>query len=460
MSRFAVVSEQELTEIERSSLSKQTHYNDAYVWNLILAYCKENNVEVTARKEDMDILLTQFLASVRTKKGELFCSGTLTNIYHALSRNILSKFGFDIRQEPTFTKTERMLKNMKALSKRNGKGNVVHTDVISQTDMQKISSLQCISPVTLQWKVWLLCHFHFAKRGCENGDNMLKGDIIFKQNENGDQYIILKDKLTKNHREDDSSSSYGGVLMSDNSDNCPVKVVKLYLNKLNPNNGYLWQRPRSTFLENEPSWFCDMKIGINKYRNFMSEISAYLNLSKRYTNHALRATAITALGEQYEDTDVKSVSGHKSTASLSTYKTTSLQKKINMSQYLNKRLHTESSSSSLPISRILSEPASAEVCGQILAKHASSVICEQNLIEPTSSVVCGQIHAEPTFSAVCGPIHAEPTSLVVNDAPKNTIQDINVEPPAMKKPCLAVNGNNFSFSGSNCTINVNFQTSQ
>jgi hypothetical protein len=338
MKRFANIGEKELQEIEDSRLSQKTKYNDAYVERLLLQYCQEKDAVLSENKEMLDDLLSGFMASVRTKEGDLFTCGSLSNIYHALARIVLKKFNFDIRGDPAVTKCPRMVKNMKAISKKDGKGQVQHTDVIGEDDRKKLGAMTSHTPVLLQYKAWLTLQLHFAKRGGENMDDMKKNTIVYNKNETGREYITLKDTMTKNHREGDKSASYGGILMSTGDGNCPVKLVTSYIAKLHPKNEFLWQRPRQQFIEEDPWWYCDSKVGINKLRTFMPTISALLNLSKRYTNHTLRATAITLLGEAYEDTDVQAVSGHKSTSSVSLYKRVSLKKKTQMSRTLHESI--------------------------------------------------------------------------------------------------------------------------
>ena len=78
---------------------------------------------------------------------------------------------------------------------------------------------------------------------------------------------------------------------------CPVASFRKYPSKLHPKCDALWQRPREDFLEEEPSWFCNMPIGKNPLGSVMKDISRAAHLSQIYTNHSVRATNITTLDD-------------------------------------------------------------------------------------------------------------------------------------------------------------------
>jgi hypothetical protein len=125
------------------------------------------------------------------------------------------------------------------MTKWNGKGTVLHTDVIGEADMKILGKMQYKMSVKLQWKVWFLLQIHFAKCSNDNVNKRKKSELQFNTNAK-DECIQLIDNITKNHCAGDLSSSYGGPLQSTGHGNCLVKIVKLYLQKLPPINEYLW----------------------------------------------------------------------------------------------------------------------------------------------------------------------------------------------------------------------------
>jgi integrase len=101
---------------------------------------------------------------------------------------------------------------------------------------------------------------------------------------------------------------------------CPVTSFKKYLDKLHPKLDDLWQRPLNSYLESNPVWYCRSPLGKNTLGNMMAEISQLGNLSNAYSNHSIRATAITALDDGgIETRHIMRASGHKNEGSIRSY---------------------------------------------------------------------------------------------------------------------------------------------
>ena len=84
----------------------------------------------------------------------------------------------------------------------------------------------------------------------------------------------------------------------------------------------LWQRPRATdnFSHSDEVWYCNVPLGKNALGTFMSSISKELKLSQKYTNHCIRATAVSLLDEcNFEARHIMRVSGHKSKSTIRSY---------------------------------------------------------------------------------------------------------------------------------------------
>ena len=135
-----------------------------------------------------------------------------------------------------------------------------------------------------------------------------------------------------------------------------------YISLLNPNSDRLWQFPVDTFLSTDKCWFQNKPMGVNTLMNFMSRLSLQANLSQKYTNHSVRATAITLLADaNFSPIDIMSSSTHKSIASLTPYQKTSLKRKIEMGGAIanvvqpQKEKHTVSKRTPGPSSTVTSE---------------------------------------------------------------------------------------------------------
>lgn len=101
---------------------------------------------------------------------------------------------------------------------------------------------------------------------------------------------------------------------------CPVDLFELYISKLNPEFKWFWQRPKRGKLHyNDKLWYDRMRQGHGPLENFMANLSKEAQLSKRYTNHSLRSTAMGILGEHFEGRHVIGLSGHKSENTIKQY---------------------------------------------------------------------------------------------------------------------------------------------
>ena len=142
------------------------------------------------------------------------------------------------------------------------------------------------------------------------------------------------DELTKNRREDDEGFD-GGVMYEKPGPNCPVASFELYLSHLNPLNEFLFQRPKRNVSISENVWYDNMMIGERTLCEKMRNISREGNLSKCYTDHSIRATAVTILDKAgFEARHVMAVGGHKNEASIRSYSKTDFCTKTKMSETL------------------------------------------------------------------------------------------------------------------------------
>ena len=125
-------------------------------------------------------------------------------------------------------------------------------------------------------------------------------------------------QTTKNHHEINQDIEGGGVLPDmEGNQKSPFQVLSFYKQKLNVNCNSMWQRPRPNYLLNDSSWFENRPLGLNFLSKMMQNMCIKCGLDTKYANHSMRATACSLLGGLgYSDTDVRSVSLHKSVSSL------------------------------------------------------------------------------------------------------------------------------------------------
>ena len=67
-------------------------------------------------------------------------------------------------------------------------------------------------------------------------------------------------------------------------------------------------------------WYENRPLGVNKLSAMMKEISSAANLSRVYTNHSVRATAITLWANAgLTNREIMAISGHRNESSLQSY---------------------------------------------------------------------------------------------------------------------------------------------
>ena len=181
----------------------------------------------------------------------------------------------------------------------------------------------------------------FCRWGRQNLKELKKEDFCIETDSSGVRYVCkVKDELTKNHRENDEAQETqtmfetGGPLY-------PVRSFEKYLSHLNPKNVFLFQRPKKAVKDSDKAWFDNMVVGQRSLADKMKNISAAAELCYPYTNHSIRATAITILDDcSFEARHIMALSGHKSESSIqSDAAQTSLSNKRKMSETISRSLN-------------------------------------------------------------------------------------------------------------------------
>ena len=126
---------------------------------------------------------------------------------------------------------------------------------------------------------------------------------------------------------------------------CPVASFEKYLQHLNPANEFLFQRPKKTTPDSDV-WYDNMVIGERHLGDMMKKISTEADLSTIYSNHSIRATAVTILDKSgFEARHIMSISGHRSESSIRSYSKTDEATKKRISETLTSATTSHVSSS-------------------------------------------------------------------------------------------------------------------
>ena len=135
------------------------------------------------------------------------------------------------------------------------------------------------------------------------------------------------------------------------------KALKLYLEKVNPNCSSFFQYPKANFSPEEDVWFEQRPLGVNTLANMMKKISEAAGLSKIYTNHSIRATAITLWSNAgVPNRHIMSISGHRNEQSHAHYNfRPSVSQLKNCSDVLSRALSAPSTSCVTAASQVQSQ---------------------------------------------------------------------------------------------------------
>ena len=136
---------------------------------------------------------------------------------------------------------------------------------------------------------------------------------------------MAHDEATKNHpggmKDVASNEKYARMYETDHP-NDGYKALSLYMSKMNPNCKALFQYPKRNWSPFDDVWYENRPLGVNKLDGMMKEISKEANLSRIYTNHSVRATAITVMSNAgIPNRHIMAISGHRNEQSLAHYNT-------------------------------------------------------------------------------------------------------------------------------------------
>lgn len=181
---------------------------------------------------------------------------------------------------------------------------------------------------------------------------------------------MAHDEASKNHQggvNDKPSDEKEARIYETEDQNDGYKALKLYLEKINPNCSAFFQYPKANFSPEDDVWFEQRPLGVNTLANMMKTISKAAGLSRIYTNHSIRATAITLWSNAgVPNRHIMSISGHRNEQSLAHYNSRpSVSQLQNCSDVLSRALSTPSSgcvstASSLVQSRVRASSGSRE----------------------------------------------------------------------------------------------------
>ena len=175
---------------------------------------------------------------------------THKNIRAAINRHLHDlDIDVDIVRDKEFIHAYRALDGtVKDQTKRGVSRPTAHKAIISTGDLNKISTYLAngsfTSPIVLRQAMWFNISLHFVTRGMEIHHQLLRDSFVIKTDESGDEYATLtQETLQKNFQ----GGLYGEEAPTDRrmygvpeSPACPVKLLRFYLDRLEPDSSHLF----------------------------------------------------------------------------------------------------------------------------------------------------------------------------------------------------------------------------
>lgn len=328
------------------------------------AWCKEKNIQTQLENMttgQIDTNLRRFYAEARTKTGEMYSKSTLLGFRHAIERYLNSpphNRSYKMSSDPRFKRSNEMLDAQIVRLKRSGKENVQHKPAIENEDLQKLKSSEVLSlnnPMALLQNVWFHVLLYFCRRGREGQRQLTTSSFKFEVDGAGRKYVTMAhDEVSKNHpggfKDKQSTEKLARIYETDHK-NDGYKALELYLSKVNPGISAFFQYPKRDWRPSDKIWYEARPLGVNTLASMMKRISEAANLSKSYTNHCVRATAITLWSDAgIPNRHIMAISGHRNEQSLVHYNSRPSTSQLhNCSEVLS----TSLSGSSLPVTASL-----------------------------------------------------------------------------------------------------------
>lgn len=222
-----------------------------------------------------------------------------------------------------------MLSAQIAALKRSGRQNVSHKPPIESEDLSKLKSSDAFSlstPFSLLQNVWFHIVLYFCRRGREGQRELTSSSFKFNKDASGRNFATMAhDEVTKNHQgginEAPSTEKYARMYETEHI-NDGYRALNFYVSKLNPSCTAFFQYPKKNVCPDDAVWYDAKPLGVKKLDTMMKSISKEAGLSQIYTNHSVKATAITLWSNAgVPNRHIMAISGHRNEQSLAHYNT-------------------------------------------------------------------------------------------------------------------------------------------
>ena len=203
----------------------------------------------------LDQNLRRFYAEARTQKGEPYSKSTVLGFWHAIERYLNAppyNKGLQLASDPRFMWSNQMLDAQLINLRRNGKENVTHKPAIEEGHLKQLQTsgvFSLSSPLSLLRNAWYHIVLFFCRRGSEGQRGLTTNSFKFATDAARRKFVTMaNDEASKNHPggvHDSSSNEKEARMHESAKSNDGYKVLKLFLEKINPKCSAFFQYPKS-----------------------------------------------------------------------------------------------------------------------------------------------------------------------------------------------------------------------
>lgn len=138
---------------------------------------------------------------------------------------------------------------------------------------------------------------YWCRKGREGQRNLTLSSFKFLKDENNRPFAnMTHDEQTKNHPggvgDVESFEKEGRLYQTTDDPSDGFSALQFYISKLNPE-CTAFPVPKAEVVSCDSIWYENRPLGIQKLGTMIKEMSDAAGLSKNYTNHSVKATAIT-----------------------------------------------------------------------------------------------------------------------------------------------------------------------
>jgi len=296
--------------------------------------------------------LCRFVMETRKTDGSEYPPATLRSLVSGLNRVLQSnKAPFSVLDKSDY-RFRDLLKTLDSLSSelhRRGIGATKDSakviDPKHEDIFWEIGLLGYTTPKIIQRTVFFYVGLNFVLRGVQEQYNLVPSQFVRvpedKSVYDASVYYEYVELISKNnqHRFKDINMKNKCIraYALPGNERCVVKLLDTYLDMLPPNAPYFYMRALEKFPGDlKKSGITNQRVGVNLLKNILPELSEKSSVGVHYTNHSLRATAITRMFTNgIPEKVIAETSGHRSTKALRCYEHTSVQQQQVVSRVIN-----------------------------------------------------------------------------------------------------------------------------